>query len=348
MNSLSLIIQFVLKAFPAVKKELACWHSYACQHGEEELSRQALASIEHKTFHCLGGSIYSLYPGVSAQQLIRLIVALQTISDYLDNLCDRAGITDEQAFRQLHLAMTDALSPHNELHDYYKYYPYQNDGGYLNALVRTCQQQISLLPAYHLVEPYTKELAELYSKLQTYKHIDISIREQRMLTWAQPYRFPYPGINPWEFSAATGSTLGMFMLCALASDPKLTQKQADQIFAAYFPWICGLHILLDYFIDRAEDQAGGDLNFVSYYQSEEQVLERLTLFWHKALEQADTLTEKRFHKTVIQGLFAMYLSDPKTDNPPEKAIRDALLRSAGPYTRLLYGLCKLLRRRGIL
>lgn len=348
MRSLILISLFVSRSFPAVKRELALWRSYAGQHGEGELSRQALASIDHKSFHCLGGSIYSLYPGVPSQRLIRLIVALQTISDYLDNLCDRAGITDEQAFRQLHLAMTDALTPHKEFEDYYKYYPYQDDGGYLLALVSACQQEINDLPSYHLVAPYVHQLAVQYSQLQTYKHLDIAVREQHMLEWAGRYSLQYPDISPWEFSAATGSTLGMFMLCSLAADPKLTKSQAERTFSAYFPWICGLHILLDYFIDRAEDQAGGDLNFVSYYQSEEQMLERLSLFWRRALTQAQTLPEKGFHRTVIQGLFAMYLSDPKTEDPTEQAITKALLREAGPYTRIMYKLCKVLRRQGIL
>lgn len=348
MHSIVLISRFVLKIFPAVKRELSRWQICAGQHGEAELSHQALASIEHKSFHCLGGSIYSLYPAAPAPSLIRLIVALQTISDYLDNLCDRAGITDEQAFRQLHLAMTDALTPHDEFADYYKYYPYKDDGGYLQALVNACRQELSALPSYPLVAPYVRQLAGLYSQLQTYKHMDITVREQRMLAWAGQYSAQYPEINPWEFSAATGSTLGMFMLCTLAADPKLTKLQAEQTFAAYFPWICGLHILLDYFIDRAEDQAGGDLNFVAYYQSAEQTLERLQLFWRQALKQGSLLPEADFHKTVIQGLFAMYLSDPKTEKPPERAIKDKLLISAGPYTRLLYRLCKLLRRKGIL
>jgi tetraprenyl-beta-curcumene synthase len=47
------------------------------------------------------------------------VVALQTISDYLDNLCDRRG-SPTGRFRQLHLAMTDALDPAGETHDYYR------------------------------------------------------------------------------------------------------------------------------------------------------------------------------------------------------------------------------------
>lgn len=38
---------------------------------------------------------------------------------------------------------------------------------------------------------------------------------------------------------------------------------------SYLPWVQGLHILLDYSIDREEDSIGGDLNFCNYYNSEQ-------------------------------------------------------------------------------
>lgn len=50
-----------------------------------------------------------MLPDVDINNFVKFIVAFQTISDYLDNLCDRVEVNDEQAFRQLHLAITDAL-----------------------------------------------------------------------------------------------------------------------------------------------------------------------------------------------------------------------------------------------
>ncbi|MBC8014425.1 MAG: DUF2600 family protein, partial [Sporomusaceae bacterium] len=250
---------------------------------------------------------------------------------------------DEQAFRQLHLAMTDALDPKAAPQNYYAFYPYKNDGGYLTALVTTCQQQIQKLPSYQLVQSDTLRLAQLYSELQIYKHLDLSIREHKMVTWIDRHRNHYPQITGWEFAAATGSTLGMFMLCAAASDKTLTASTTTKISTAYFPWISGLHILLDYFIDAAEDQAGGDLNFVTYYSDETQMLSRLTLFTKQALLQTESLPQPSFHKIVVQGLLAMYLSDPKTKSPKEGSIKRMLLKTAGATTIFLYALCKLLR-----
>ncbi|MDF2570569.1 MAG: ytpB [Sporomusa sp.] len=347
-SGLTLLAKFVRDVFPLVDQELSVWQRYATDHGVRELADQALASISAKKFHCQGGSVYSLYKGVPTHEFVKLVVALQTISDYLDNLCDRAGIADEAAFRQLHLAMTDALDPDQPLNDYYAFYPYQDDGGYLNRLVDTCRQEIAILPTYHLVKTEVLRQATLYSELQTYKHLGPSVREEKMLTWINRHLPNYPGLTPWEFAAATGSTLGMFMLCAAAYNPALTPQEAKTIASAYFPWINGLHILLDYFIDETEDHLTGDLNFVSYYPNSEETLTRLTYFVQQARAQADTLPESAFALTVVDGLLAMYLSDPKTDPPSERAIRDSLLRTAGLYPRFMYSLCRLLRKKNIL
>lgn len=343
ISSYTLIITFVRTIFPAINRELDYWSNYAETHAGAELKEQALSSIKYKKFHCQGGSIYSLYPGVHTVDFIALVVALQTISDYLDNLCDRAGIANEQAFRQLHQAMTDALDPEAIPQDYYAYYPFNDDGGYLTKLVTTCQQKIKELPSYQLVKADLRKLAILYSDLQTYKHLDLTIREQKMTDWLDRHCNGYPQITKWEFAAATGSTLGMFMLCAAASDKQLTARDASKITTAYFPWITGLHILLDYFIDAAEDKANGDLNFVAYYADDAQMRSRLTLFIQQAFLQSQTLPQPLFHKTIVQGLLAMYLSDPKTNLSTEHAIKKSLLKTAGWYTTFMYMLCKLLR-----
>ena len=115
---------------------------------KRQLLQQASASLSRKRFHAQGGSFYALYNFNPRyyKKLVSLIVALQTISDYLDNLCDRGGIYNEAAFRCLHRAMTAALTrgPIKGL-DYYRFYPVKNDGGYLEALVAECRSCTGIL-----------------------------------------------------------------------------------------------------------------------------------------------------------------------------------------------------------
>ncbi len=345
-----LIYKFVKEIFPLVKEELRNWECLASRIPDENLRNQALQSIVSKRFHCQGGSIYALYPGTDTKQKVRFIVAYQTISDYLDNLVDSLEVQDEQAFRQLHFALTEALDPNTSLSDYYLYYPYQDDGGYLTSLVHTCQQSMRILPysRYASVKENISWLAGLYSNLQIYKHLPINEREKKMAAWVKPYESIYPEIGPMEFAAATGSTLGVFCLYAVCLNSELTNETGSKIVKAYFPWICGLHILLDYFIDLEEDIKTKQLNFVEYYPNEEQMRSRLSLFVKQALTEASSLDYPKFHRSVVQGLLAMYLSDKKSTLAGIRDTSKVLLNSSGLGTRMLYRICLFMRYKGII
>jgi len=57
-----------------------------------------------------------LLAGEKYKEAIRFIVAYQTISDYLDNLCDRSTSSDPADFRALHESMLHALTPGGQVY----------------------------------------------------------------------------------------------------------------------------------------------------------------------------------------------------------------------------------------
>ena len=348
VSEISLIVKFVKTIFPEVNRELSLWTRHAQTIDDENLRTQALASIRLKKFHALGGSIYALYPKADLQPALRFIVAFQTISDYLDNLCDRAGIEDEIAFRQLHLAMSDAVDPDQNFSDYYLFYPYRSDSQYLQNLVQVCREVVAGLPSYRLVFPVIKKYVALYSALQTFKHLKIEERESRLSLWAKSAGRDLPELFWWEFAAVTGSTLGIFVLLASAFDPALSAEDAQKLDSVYFPWISGLHILLDYYIDAEEDRQMGDLNFTAYYENGLQCRDRLEFFIAEALKSCPNLPYAGFHATVVKGLLAMYLSDKKALTPQTKRYSLSLVKSSGLSVRLYHHWCRLLRMGNIL
>jgi len=343
-SGLRLILEFLKKALPEVDIQLDKWIECTSFVRDDELKKQALSSIQKKKFHAQGGSVYSLYPSTVFKEAVSFIVAFQTISDYLDNLCDRAGVINENAFRELHQAMFDAVSPEGAIQDYYCNYPYKSDGGYLKRLVEECRRSIGELPAYGKVSGMVLKYVQLYSDLQTYKHLEPSIRENILKKWAEDCLLEWPGIYWWEFSAATGSTLGIFLLIAAAHNPEFNQNDVDLMNKAYFPWVCGLHILLDYFIDSEEDWKSGDLNFTAYYKSSRQCRTRMELFVERSFEECAALRYPEFHITIIRGLLAMYLSDPKAAKGEKRRISRSLLKKGGSRALVYFYLCRLLRR----
>lgn len=224
----------------------------------------------------------------------------------------------------------------------------------LRTLVEDCHRSLAVLPSYRAAQAHTQRLVDLYCDLQSYKHLAPGRREAALAAWhARWSRRPgFAGeaarqLTWYEFAAASGSTLGMFALFRLAALPGVGADQAEVVARAYFPHICGLHILLDYLIDMEEDLASGDLNFVTPYRTWERARSGLIRFTRRALEAAATLPDAWFHRTVVKGLLALYLSDPKVRGESLEGVARALIRAAGPPTATLWRLCRHLRNRGV-
>src|SRR5690606_22634075 len=205
------------EVLPAVEAELARWKQRIGHIPNPELRRQAWASITSKRFHCEGGSVFAALHPQWTPTLVRLIVALQTISDYLDNLCDRSVSMDEADFRRLHQALLDAVEAGTPAeapsgHDYYALHPNRDDGGYLEALVHECRSCVAQLPSYAIVQERVRRLIGLYNDLQVYKHGPLARRKPALEAWFAQRGGPWRDLYWWEFAAACGSTLAVFAL----------------------------------------------------------------------------------------------------------------------------------------
>lgn len=336
-KSLSLLATTYRRIFPYVHKELSYWMDRATNIPNKELRKQAVDSIRDKTFHCEGGGIYAVLSKGNWQQTIKFIVAYQTISDYLDNLCDRSTSFDPNDFQQLHLSMNDALTPGNPIRDYYAFRNDKEDADYLNDLVKTCQSVLQELPDYKTIQPYTTELAALYCDLQVHKHVQHEERIPRLQTWFESYQNRWQDLSWYEFSACTGSTLGIFSLVSFSQGNELTKESAEQLYKSYFPYMQGLHILLDYYIDQQEDLAEGELNFCSYYNDEAHMLSRFKYFIDQTTDHVKGLPHASFHHMIHNGLIGMYLADKKVQSiDGSKAMIKKLLKTSGFRTKLFY------------
>ncbi len=346
------IVFFLATVIPKVFKELRHWNRKIEECPDSDLYFLAKNSLCLKRFHSQGGSYFTLNAHNHSPELTRAIVALQTISDYLDNLCDRNNCFNEAAFRYLHLAMSDALSPGSARKEsYYLYYPLKDDGGYLAELVRVCKQQVAHFPSYDTVKYDILKLVSLYNDLQTYKHMRPSLRGSLLKRWCRA-KNDLPGCTPnlywWEYAAACGSTLAIFALLALSTQVEISVDMVKAITRAYFPWVCGLHILLDYLIDQEEDLLANDFNFIACYPSSVSIPHRLQFFFRESMKRVSILPRAYFHRTIVKGLLAIYLSDPKAQKPDLKKTAALLIQDAGPDTRNMFNYCIWLRRLGIL
>ena len=342
---LSLTTRIILQVQPATHACLRHWKRRAADIPDPELRRQAEASIAAKTFHCEGGSLYGLLAGPRYREAVAFIVAYQTISDYLDNLCDRSTSQDPQDFRALHEAMEQALSPAAPTTAYYRFRRERDDGGYLAALVEACRAVLARLPAYDLGAGAVRDLASLYIDLQVHKHVRCDERVPRLKAWYDEHRDHLPPMSWYEFAACAGSTLGIFCIISQLFNPATSAAQVAAVKKAYFPWVQGLHILLDYLIDQEEDRGGRDLNFCSCYENSAEITARLSHFYRQAQASVAVLPDAGFHHLINRGLLSIYLADHKVARQKDvNTISRKLLRLGGLETFFFYLHCWLYRR----
>lgn len=339
-SAVSLMKDVYFKLLPSVRRELSHWRRQAERIPNSELRNQALLSLQYKKFHCHGGGVYAFLAGSHFNEAIRFIVAYQTISDYLDNLCDRSTSLDPLDFEQLHKSMLDIFTG-EETDNYYEYREDQEDGGYLRNLVNTCQNVLQ----NHSISPRLYEnliqLNTQYRHLQIHKHVKHEERLPRLLQWYEKEN-QNPRLLWQEFASASGSTLGIFCLVSYCLAGEQEDAEYDEIFAAYYPYIQGLHILLDYLIDQDEDIKEGDLNFCAMYESPQQLSERLLMFIETSLFNVQKLPDSTFHRLVVKGLVGLYLSDKKTDTLTNGAqIKKECLQQVGGAGRIFYWNTKL-------
>ena len=325
------------RILPEVHQEIEYWKKKANAIPNSELRSQALASIETKTFHCQGGAIFALLANKKRKASISFIVAYQTISDYLDNLCDRSTSLDPEDFAALHESMNDALSLQSESKNYYRFREDQEDGGYLADLVSTCQNVLNEVDNYHKIKPYLIELCGYYCDLQIHKHVVVEERIPRLKQVFQSVENSIPKMEWYEFSACSGSTLGIFCLLSYAMRDDFKEEYAEKIRNGYFPYIQGLHILLDYFIDQEEDRIGGDLNFCFYYENNQTLFNRLQHFLVEADRHTDKLPNQKFHQLINRGLLGIYLSDEKVNKQkPVRKMAKEIIKVGGPVSYFFY------------
>jgi len=323
-------VRFVTAVIPRAGRELAAIRARAERIPDDALREQALASIDGKAYHVQGGCILATFmPAAAARRYVAIVAALETIYDYLDNLCDRLPGVTQQGYATLHESLIDALDVRREPSDYYRDGPPGDDGGYLRSLVEAARAGLRELPNYATVRERLVEVARYYAELQVLKHGPAGVREGACDAWYARNRERFPGLSWWEFAAACGSSLPVFALIELASRERLDAREIDATLSAYFPGVSAVHILLDYFIDQAEDREHGELNFVACYASRADAVRGLRRLVRATLARVRTLAGAARHRFVVEAMCVFYLTHPKVFEQRLDRESDALLSALG-------------------
>jgi cytochrome P450 len=330
----------LLWGLPAVSLEIHAWRVRAETIPDRTLRADALDSITRKRDHAEGAAMFWALPNHRDRQLLRLLVAYQTIWDFLDNVSERD--TREANGRQLHLALAEALDPGGPISDYYRYHPWKDDGGYLRTLVETCRKCCEALPSYSRVRPHVLAGVALCAVQSINHQLDPEQRDAALRTWANGQGADESSIPWFEFTAAA-SGFTPHVLLALAAEPACSEIDIAKALDAYFPWVSLAITMLDSYVDRLDDAASGDHSYISHYGDNEVAVERLCEIVARTAREVRSLHNGPRHATLVACMVAMYLSRDCAHTIEMRARTSALANAGGSLTRLLLPLLRVWR-----
>jgi tetraprenyl-beta-curcumene synthase len=299
---------FLVSVVPRVSTELAQIRDRANLIADPLLRVQALDSISAKSYHAAGAAILATFlPAALAKRYVNIVVPLESIYDYLDNLCDRHPHVPAAAYPVLHGAIADALDPGATITDYYAEGPSGDDAGYLRWLVERVRERLRTINGYERLLPYFREAALLYGEMQTFVHLAAGEREAACAEWFARRRDRRSEALTWdEFACAAGSQFQVY-------GPLFELLRGGPIavaYDAYFPPISALHVFLDSYIDQAEDRSKGDLNFAALRSPQERD-RRVALLGALARRGLDRLEHPAPHRFALRIMTLFYLTHPK-------------------------------------
>jgi tetraprenyl-beta-curcumene synthase len=324
----------------AASAEIHRWQLRAQQIPDAVIREDALNALDCKRTHIVGAALFWILPDHRDLSLLRLLVAYETLLEFLDNAHERAR--GEANGRQLHRALTEALDPTVPMSDYYRLHPWKDDGGYLHALVETCRDGCSSLPSYARVRRLVLRSATRCGGVQSLNHETDGIRCATALReWAER-EFPEElETNWWELTAAASSSVGIHALLALAACPPDTDGAEEN--AAYVPWICATSTMLDSYVDQVRDTVNGEHSYIAHYPSADVAAQRMHDLIRRSAYEARRLRNGHRHAVIAACMIAMYLSSDNARAPAMRATTARFARAGGSLTRLVVPVLRLWR-----
>ncbi len=317
----------------AVSRETRAWRAMAASIPDAALREDALYALDHKRGHADGAALFTILPRRRDPDLLRLVVAYETIVDFLDNVNERHPMPANG--EQLHHALADALDPDAPLRDYYRHHPWCDDGGYLLALVNVCREHCRALPSFERVRPLLARETRRSLVLGINHDEDTTRRDAALRAWAA-MEYPYERELSWfELSGAASATLVVHVLLTLAAEPRVSEVDVQSAYAAHWPWIALATTMLDSYVDQADDDADGNHSYIAHYPDSDAAAVRLRESIGRALAGARGLRDGNRHLVIVGCMIALYLSKDSARVLELRATTDMLVRSSGSLVRLL-------------
>ncbi len=285
-----------------------------------------------------GAALFWIVPRQRNTTLLGLLVAYQTMWDYLDSASERGASEGEANTHRLHLALAAALEPGKPTLDHYQLHPWSDDGGYLDAIVDACRERCHALLSYTSVSAFVCEAARRCTVQALNHNPNPHDRECALRAWA--VRECPKNDAPWfESTAAASASVTPHALLALAAEPTCEEHEIAHIHAAYQTVSLAI-AMLDSYADQADDAATDAHSYIANYADPDTAAKHLADIIEQTIRATSILPRGHRHAVISACMVAMYLSK-KSHTNRTRARR--LARAGGSLTALLLPVLRLWR-----
>jgi tetraprenyl-beta-curcumene synthase len=320
------LAQYTTSILPVAVRELRRWHRRADAIPDPVLRGLARATLAQEHMNSEGAALVSILAPVRRRaRLVRLVVAYQTMYDYLDTLGEQPAADPRRCSRGLHATIEAALTPGRTRPDWSATSPQNDGGGYLSTLVATCQRSLALLPSWPAVAAAARASARQSAEVQELNHTPRE-RPASLRSWSERNRTHAAELTWWEHAGGASSTLDLHILLALAA-----RESADVAEVAptihYGTVLCALNTMLESLTDLPSDRRTGEHSYISYYSSPSHTASRLAFLATRAVVLARDLPLSSRHIAILQAMVSMYLARPEARAPGAAQAADALIET---------------------
>jgi tetraprenyl-beta-curcumene synthase len=327
----STVARYLVSVLPRVTHELEYWRTRALGIPDPALRANALEGLS-KRGNMEGAALFAvLAPRAQRRETVRALVSFQAAYNYLDVLAEQPGPDAVSRARQLHTALLVALDPDASHTDYYASYPYRDDNGYLTELVDTCRDAFASLPSRRATIAAVMAAVERIIAFQSLNLTESQGGHEALELWARDNTPDASGLQWWQVAAAGGSSLAVHALIALAANPGICTPEIAAVEAAYFPWVCALHSLMDSLADLAEDEQAGQRNLLSYHATIDETAAEMQLLARHAVNAICTVPRSRGHRVILTAMVTYYTSSPTASTPDARAVAGIVMESLAPF-----------------
>ena len=316
---------------PDTRRELARWSAPAQAIEDPALQALAVEKLTEEHFNAeVATTVATLSPRGSRAAVVRAIVALELLFDYLDGRTELPAGDPLAESRRLFAPFVGTLAPRAA----------QTvapgaaggegpDGPYVRGLARRTREQVLVLPGADSVLEVAHASLSRCAEAQGRLHAAAWVGERQLQDWAVEHAAG-TGLGWREYAAGgASSVLAAHALIAAAADPVTTPADARRIDSAYLA-ICAVITILDSVVDQRADLARGESGFTRLFATSEELQASLRSLIREALVRCRAAPHGEHHAMTLSGVAAYYLSHPGAGDRDARPVAAMVRRELSP------------------